>query len=146
MTEKKISEIPMQELIPQRPPFVMVARLTAFDPVVTRTELAIEDDNIFVENGFLTASGVTENIAQTCAARMGYINLMNSQTVKLGFIGAIRNLEIHRLPRAGETIETTIEVREEVFGMTLVDATVYAGSDLIATSEMKIALSGIDAQ
>lgn len=146
MTEKKISEIPMQELIPQRPPFVMVDRLTAFDPVVTRTELAIEDDNIFVENGFLTASGVTENIAQTCAARMGYINLMNSQTVKLGFIGAIRNLEIHRLPRAGETIETTIEVREEVFGMTLVDATVYAGSDLIATSEMKIALSGIDAQ
>lgn len=146
MTEKKISEIPMQELIPQRPPFVMVDRLTAFDPVVTRTELAIGDDNIFVENGFLTASGVTENIAQTCAARMGYINLMNSQTVKLGFIGAIRNLEIHRLPRAGETIETTIEVREEVFGMTLVDAAVYAGSGLIATSEMKIALSDIDAQ
>ena len=146
MSEQNLREIPVAELLPQRPPFVMVDCLTAYSPEVTVTELTVRSDNLFVSDGFLSASGLIENIAQTCAARMGYINRMNRQTVKLGFIGAIRNLEIHRLPAVGERLPTLIRVREEVFGMTLVDATVESDGVLLVESEMKIALSDIDAQ
>lgn len=146
MSEQNLREIPVAELLPQRPPFVMVDSLTAYNPEVTVTELTVRADNLFVSDGFLSASGLIENIAQTCAARMGYINRMNRQTVKLGFIGAIRNLEIHRLPAVGERLSTLIRVREEVFGMTLVDATVESDGVLLVEAEMKIALSDIDAQ
>ena len=140
-----LSSIPMSELLPQREPFVMVSRLVQFDPVVSTTQLDITFDNIFVEEGTLIAAGVIENIAQTCAARIGYINRQSSEGVRLGFIGAIRNLNILRLPKVGETLSTTITV-VEVFGMTLVNAVVKVADEVIAQTEMKIALSDIVAQ
>ena len=41
---------------------------------------------------------------------------------------------------------TTIENLEEVFRMTLVQATVRSDNEVLATAQMKIALSEIDAQ
>jgi hypothetical protein len=76
---------------------------------------------------------------------MGYINkYLLGDKVKLGFIGAIRNLEILRTPCSGETLTTTIEVVEEVFKMTLVNASIKSGDEVIVKAEMKIALSDID--
>ena len=101
-----------------------------------------------VDNGFFTSSGIIENIAQTCAARIGYVNkYILRKGIQLGFIGAIRNLRLHRLPAAGQEIETAIVTVEEVFGMTLVTATVKSGdNDIIAECEMKIAVSEVDSQ
>lgn len=77
---------------------------------------------------------------------MGYINLLDQERVKLGFIGAVKEMRFLRLPAVGETLTTGITVREEVFGMTLVDAEVRSDDKVIATAEMKIALSETDAQ
>lgn len=141
-----VEEIPILELIPQRPPFVMVDRVEAFDHVRTTTSFTVRDECIFVEDGAMTPDGMVENVAQTCAARMGCVNYLNRESVKLGFIGAVRDMSFLRLPRVGETLTTSIIVREEVFRMTLVDAEVRSGDEIIATAEMKIALSEVDAQ
>ena len=94
-----------------------------------------------------TASGIIENIAQTCAARIGYVNkYILKKGIQLGFIGAIRNLKLHRCPKVGETIQTTILTIEEIFGMTLVKAMVCVGDEILAESEMKIALSEMESQ
>lgn len=126
----------------------MVGRLTHFDVEKTVTRTTVKPDNIFVDNGFFTSSGIIENIAQTCAARIGYVNkYILRKGIQLGFIGAIRNLRLHRLPAAGQEIETAIVTVEEVFGMTLVTATVKSGdNDIIAECEMKIAVSEVDSQ
>ncbi|MDR1602772.1 MAG: pseudouridylate synthase [Tannerella sp.] len=140
-------EIDILDILPQRPPFVMIGKLLHVDERVTRTSLLVCDDNIFCEHGQLTESGVIENIAQTCAARMGYINkYVSNDTVKLGFIGSIRNMEIVRLPLTGETLVTQIDVQEEIFRMTLVYATVRVEDELIASSEMKISITDIERQ
>lgn len=137
-----LNKIDIHELLPQQEPFVMVGKLVSFDMEKTVTKTVISDSNLFVEDGTFSAYGVIENIAQTCAARIGYINkYILKKGIRLGFIGAIRNLRIHRLPRVGETIETTVLTLEEVFGMTLVSASVRAGDEVIADSEMKIAVS-----
>ena len=72
-----------------------------------------------------------------------YVNLMNKESVRLGFIGAVRNLTILGTPKIGETIETTITVKEEIFQMTLVDAEIRLNGSVIVNAEMKIALSDI---
>jgi hypothetical protein len=70
---------------------------------------------------------------------MGYINLeRRGGEVRVGFIGSIRNLNLHRLPKVGELLETEIVVQSEIFNMTLVNATVKIGEELIADCEMKI--------
>lgn len=124
----------------------MVDHLVDFDTVITATEFLVREECIFVEDGHLVPGGMVENIAQTCAARMGYINYIDRQHVKLGFIGAVRKMEFRRLPRVGEMLRTTVTVREEVFRMTLVDADIRVGDEVIATTSMKIALSETDAQ
>ena len=142
---QQFEEIDILTLLPQRPPFVMIDKLLYCDKVVTKTDFRVREENIFCDNGRLTESGVIENIAQTCAARMGYINLfVMKDTVKLGFIGAIRNMELHRLPKLDELITTQITVREEIFQMTLVTAQVTVGDEIIASSEMKISITDID--
>jgi predicted hotdog family 3-hydroxylacyl-ACP dehydratase len=140
-----VKTLNIDELLPQRRPFVMIDRLLQCDMVITATQLEVREDNIFFEDGRLSSSGLIENIAQTCAARMGYINkYMLNGKVKLGFIGAIRNMTISRTPCLGEVLTTTIEVVEEVFKMTLVNATIKSGNEVIVQAEMKIALSDID--
>ena len=127
-------------LLPQRPPMVMVDRLLHCDPVVTQTEFTVREDNIMVDGGLMSACGLIENIAQTCAARMGYINLSNGKEVRVGVIGALRDMEIHSLPKVGDRIETRIEVSDEVFEMTLAQAESRCGDTLLASGTIKIAL------
>ena len=140
-------KINIEELLPQKRPFITIDRMTHFDEVVTRTTLRVTADSIFVEGNEFTESGVMENIAQTCAARMGYINkFLMSDKVKLGFVGAIKNLIIEELPQVGDELNTTVEVVSEVFALTLVNAKVEVGEKLVASCEMKISLTDIDSQ
>ena len=146
MTDSELSCIDVLTLLPQRPPFVMIDRLTHFDETVTTTQLTVRSDNLFTEaEGHLNPCALVENIAQTCAARMGYINrYIYRQRVRLGYIGGIKNLQVLRTPRVGEVLTTSIEVLQEVMKLTLVNATVRVGDEVIVTAEMKIALSDIE--
>lgn len=143
---RAIKDIPLNELIPQRPPFVMIDRLLFSDAVYSVTELEVRNDNIFVEDERLTASGLIENIAQTCAARIGYINHNNGDTVKIGVIGSISNLNVTRTPKVGEKLTTTIQLLEEVFNVTMVLASIKIGEEEIVSANMKIALTDIDSK
>ena len=146
MTDSELSRIDVLTLLPQRPPFVMIDRLTHFDETVTTTQLTVRADNLFTEaDGHLNPCALVENIAQTCAARMGYINrYIYRQRVRLGYIGGIKNLQVLRTPRVGELLTTSVEVLQEVMRLTLVNATVRVGDEVIVTAEMKIALSDIE--
>jgi predicted hotdog family 3-hydroxylacyl-ACP dehydratase len=138
-------KIDILDLLPQRPPFVMVDKLLYCDRETTKTALTVREDNIFFDNGVLSESGLIENIAQTCATRMGNINKdAGKGGVKIGFIGAIRNQEIVRLPKAGETLVTQVNTVEEVFQMTLVNATVSINNEIITSCEMKISMTDKD--
>ena len=144
--ENSLETIDVLDLLPQRPPFIMIDRLVFSDEVVTTTKFLVRSDNIFMEGDVLNACALVENIAQTCAARMGYINYVNHEKVRIGFIGSIRNLNILRPVRLGELLTTSIEVKEEVMQLTLVEASVRVGDETVVTAEMKIALSDIVAQ
>lgn len=143
---REIKDIPLKELIPQRPPFVMIDRLMSSDEMYSVTELEVRNNNIFVDNERLTPSGLIENIAQTCAARIGYINLSIGQPVKIGVIGSISNLTISRTPKVGEKLTTTIQLLESVFNVTMVLASIKIGEEEIVTANMKIALTDIDSK
>ena len=135
-------DIPLKELIPQRPPFVMIDKLLSCDTTTTTTALKVREDNIFVVDGRFSAEGLMENIAQTCAARIGYFN----ESMKIGVIGAVTNFEIFQTPKVGDLIKTTIEVLEEMFQITLVKAVVRCCDETMAQANMKISLLNVDAQ
>lgn len=138
----ELEKIDIHELLPQQEPFVMVDTLTFFDEKTTSTKFTVRKDNIFVEDGVLNECAIAENIAQTCAARLGYINkYILKRGIQIGFIGGIKNLTFSETPKVGDILDTTIYVTEQVMEITLVNATVKCCDRIIATAEMKIAMA-----
>lgn len=76
-----------------------------------------------------------ENAAQTCAARAGYAG-----GNKIGYIGAIKQMQVTRLPRVGETLVTEAILVQEVMNISLIDCTARIGDETIATATLKLAI------
>ena len=129
--------------IPQRVPFVMVDKLLFSDGAITISEFLIREDNIFVENDCLKEPGLVENIAQTAAARAGYISQLENKPVALGYIGAIKNLEIFFLPQTGDKLITEITVENQIFDVTLISGKISCNEKEVAKCEMKIFINQI---
>ena len=135
----ELSEIDIHNILLQREPMLLVDRLIHFDDRFTITETSIREGGIFIENGALSAAGMMENIAQTCAARIGYINrYILKKNLKTGYIGAINNYDVSDLPRVDTTITTTAEKIEEALGILLVRAEVKVANKIYAKAEVKM--------
>lgn len=140
-TDSFVRSLDIHTLLPQQEPFVMIGRLEHFDMAHVVTSTKILSNNIFVELDKMTPAGLVENIAQTCAVRIGYINkYILKKGIQIGFIGAVRNLQIHTLPNVNDVIYTEVKVQEEVFGMILVTAIVKTRENECVTAELKIAI------
>lgn len=139
----EFSSIPIKHLIPQRPPFIMVDRVLSCDDTNALTEFTIRDDNILIEDGKLSSIGIIENVAQSCAARMGCVDLMHGEPIKIGYIGDMRNTIIYKLPKCGERINTFVHVVEDFSNLLLAEVTVKNEDFIIATSLIKVAKTDI---
>lgn len=124
--------------IPQRPPFVMIDELVVVDDHSGTTKFKVSAGNIFAINGRLTEPALVENIAQTAAARIGYICSKKNEPVPVGFIGAVQNLHITDLPRVGDELETEIVIKNQVFDVTVITGKVRCGGEVLAQCDMKI--------
>src|SRR5580704_1734385 len=98
----------IHQLIPQRPPFVMVDRLLHANEHQAISSFRVRAENIFVVNGKLLEAGLVENIAQTAAARAGHFSDTQKKIPVIGYIGDIKNLEIAGLPKINDDLETEI--------------------------------------
>lgn len=139
-------DISVTKLIPQRPPFVMVDRVLSCDKKNAVTEFLVREDNIFLDDMKLSTAGVIENMAQSCAARMGYVNMMKGESIKIGYIGDIHDCIVMRLPKCHEIIHTHVQIVEEVFHLTLAYVHMEIEGETVASARMKIALTDIELQ
>jgi predicted hotdog family 3-hydroxylacyl-ACP dehydratase len=139
--DRKMIVVPKEhitEYIPQRNPIVMIDTLNYCEGDVTKTSFEIRNDNIFVKDGILHEPGIIENIAQTAAMKAGYEVKKNGAQPLIGFIGAIKDLVIYKLPEVGDVLETTVTIKMEVMGITLVEGFSVCNGNKIASCEMKI--------
>ena len=131
----------IESFIPQRPPFVMIDSIIYSDEKVTRSAFKVQGDNIFVENGYLKEPALVENIAQTAAARAGYISQTENKPVSLGYIGAIKNLVITGFPKINEEIITEITIENQIFDVSVISGKISCNEQVLAQCEMKIFIS-----
>ena len=133
--------IPIGTILLQEPPFRFVDRLDAFDGGDVVTSFTVPSDGPLVEDGCLTEAGLVENMAQSIAARIGYISVyIDHVPVRIGYLGQVKNLEINCLPRSGEVLATSVRLRQEVFGITMADVRECRGEETVAQAAIKTAL------
>jgi len=128
----------IEQLIPQRPPFVMIDKLLSVTEMSTTTGFGIKANNIFVENGVFKEPGLVENIAQTAAARAGYVSHTENKPVLVGYIGAVNGLQVFALPKTGDELITEITTENQIFDVTLISGKITCNGQLIAQCKMKI--------
>ncbi|HLP22088.1 MAG TPA: hypothetical protein VK174_17360 [Chitinophagales bacterium] len=125
-------------LIPQKPPFVLISTLHTVSESNSVTTFNFDNNHVLCQNGKLTAAGLMENIAQTAAAKMGYECDMLGKKIPVGFIGDVRDFVYTRLPLVGEEIETEIVINNQVFDVSMITGSVKQNGEEIASCKMKI--------
>lgn len=126
----------IQEVLPQRAPILMVDEVWAEDADHAHTQLSVRADNYFLNGETLLEAGIIELIAQSAAAMVGARSI--GEEAHLGYIGELKNIRIMRLPRLQETLCTKVAVVAEANGISLIEASVSVGEEVIAAGMMKV--------
>lgn len=124
--------LPVDELIPQKYPFVFIDKVLEFNESEISTSFEIKPDDILVGENKLQEAGIVENIAQTAAALEGCNAKMNNSEVKIGFIGSVKKLEIHRAAKVGEVLHTKLKIITNAMGVNVAEGEVFVDDELIA--------------
>ncbi len=107
-----IPAIDLKSFLPHRTPILMVDEALSIDDNTVEAIFEIKDDNIFLDNCFMSEIGLIEHAAQTCSAitaKSYFVDERNNsiEGVKVvGFISALKNIQIFTLPALGKTITT----------------------------------------
>ncbi len=125
-------------LLPHRPPFVMIDQISALESGAA-AQFHINTDNVLVRDGLFSESGLIEHMAQ--AAGAGLPRPIDGSAPSVGYIGAIKELRINKLPQVGSQIHTEVKYLNQVMNVHLAHAIVRdASSDTLASCELKIFL------
>ena len=125
-------------LIPQRPPFVMIDQLLTVDEKGAAGRFKISEKNLFLSDGFLAEAALIENIAQTAAARLGYISLNEDKPAPVGYLAAVQNFEVFNLPQLHDEITTEIFIENVIFNVLIISGKILCNNKNIANCNMKI--------
>lgn len=129
------------ELIPQRPPMVLVDRFEGIDAEgVSTTGYTVEPAGLFVAGGRMSECGIIEHMAQSAAARIGWCCRAEGRPVPVGFIGAVSRLELHDLPRTGAHLRTRLRIVQEIGPLSLAEVRTEADGRPLAEGNLKIYL------
>ncbi len=131
----------IKKYIPQREPMIMVDRLLSHEDRKSVSGFQILESNVFVDKDLFTEAGLLENMAQTAALSKGYECTQKGEEPPLGFIGAVKSLRVHQLPKIGSQLRTEINIKHEVLNASIVEAQVFCESQIIASCELKIFLN-----
>jgi hypothetical protein len=58
--------------------------------------------------------------------------------VAVGYIGAVKNLQVFALPAVNDVLTTEVTITETIFNTTVIAGKVWRGTELIASAELKI--------
>jgi 3-hydroxymyristoyl/3-hydroxydecanoyl-(acyl carrier protein) dehydratase len=131
----------VEDLLPQKFPFVMVDKMFSFTETTIVTGLEIKSDNIFYDGGTFREPGLVEHMAQSVALHTGYEFFLSKENAPTGYIGSISGVEIKQLPVMGDQIQTTVTILQEFGGITMVEITTTLNGETIASGQMKTVLA-----
>jgi len=126
---------------------LMVDLIVAMDDENVETVFQIKEDNIFIENGLFSESGLIENAAQTCSAIIAKSYFIDENDVErnvdvLGFISSIKTVKIHSLPETGCEIVTKAALLSSfdtgIYTTCMMSCKSFCGDELLLEGEINL--------
>lgn len=137
--QQHLRSMDIGKLLPQGEAFRMVGTLVFCDGERTVSETLISADNPFcAHDGRFPEAGLLENIAQTCALRMGILSLEKETAPGQGMIAAVRRMDILGEVHVGDMLRTEVVVEAEAFGMLSCRGRVECNCQQICEAELRL--------
>ncbi len=140
---ESIKILPIDRYLPQQRPFILVDKICVGSEKKCVTQFVVYDDCVTVSDGELTEGGLLENLAQTCAAHIGFveIHIRKSNKINIGLVAAVKQCEIHRKVCVGEMLTTEAEEKFVFDNMSSYNVVAKVDDEVIARGEMQVVLS-----
>jgi len=140
-----VTNIDVSNFLPHREPMLMMTSVLEIDDSSVTTKFHITEDCIFLKNGNFSETGLIENAAQAASGVVGQSffekdDLEGAGNKLVGYISAIKKVEIFQLPKVGDTIITKAKLlsRFDTGEVTLcsLEAQTFLAEKLIVSSTM----------
>lgn len=132
------------ELVPHRPPMLLVDRLVAEDGRGGTVTATITAGPLTGPDGSLEEVGLVELLAQGYAALQGYLDRRDGKPVQMGFLVGVRKVEVFTPPRTNDMVEIHLRPQAIVESFAVVDGEVRRGDELLASGNFKVWISPPD--
>ena len=141
--------ISIHKYLPHRPPMQMVDTIIDISNTHVVTEFEVKSTCIFVEEGKFAEVGLIENMAQTCSAIVGQFlfGIEDTSNYVIGYISAIKKLELFALPKVQEVVRTEAELLSrfdtDEYYICSMRCNAFVGDILMATAEMNLVIKNL---
>lgn len=136
--EKTGRPLPAQDLVPHRPPMLLIDRLLEGNEQGGVAETVIRPDHLFLQGGRLHPAALMEILAQSFAAVKGYTDRKQGKKPAEGFLVGVRNLKVYASPQVGDRLSVTINRAGETDEFTWAEGTVQRGTELLAEGTVMV--------
>lgn len=142
-------ELDIKKFLPHRSPFLMVEHVLTIDDEHVSTSFKIKPECIFNEDGLFNEAGMIENAAQTCSSIVGksYFDeddLEGNSTKLIGFISAIKKINIQSCAKVGATIITKAYIKSRLntdqFTMCSIDCFITEDNKELLSCEINLVI------
>lgn len=130
---------PITELIPHRPPMVLLDEVIACEPGRVSCRATLQPDCVFAEEGFVHPAALIELVAQVCAAYVKLLPGESGGSPRLGLIMGSReaSFEVERLA-VGDILTITAHKQYGESQLASFVGTVMRGAELCATIQLSV--------
>lgn len=139
--------------LPQRREFVMVDQVLTHGEADAVVQFIVRPDNLLLDDGQLTAAGIIENMAQSCASTMRCISVNNEALQglqhdamsRIWTIGDIKQVKILRYPRCNEVLDTHVRIVLNMYPLMMTAVETRIGDEIVATARITLAMTAQEA-
>lgn len=134
----KVNKEQIGSFIPQRAPFIMIDNLIEAAPNRFETDFLILPNNIFLDGAVLREFALIENIAQSSAAGICFLNRSSATPLTDGLMGGISRLQLYDLPNIYDRIYTIVNLLQQLGNMYLLRGETYVNGRKLMECEVKL--------
>ncbi len=132
--------IDVLELIPHRPPMVMIDRLVRCDAASAEATKTFREGEYGVGGGRVEDSLLVECVAQTVAAMQGYAHKQQGGRPSQGMLVGIDDFSVHAAASAGVPLTIEVSITHTVGQFRIVSGSVTQQGKLVAQGQVKVFL------
>jgi len=131
--------VPIERLLPQRPPLLLLDRLLSCTPSEGTADTLISPGNLFrLPDDTIHAAALFELMAQAYAAVQGFQNTLMGKPVSIGYLAGITRAVVHGAARVGDRLLVMVRQTAIVPPFVRAEARIVREGETLAEGELTL--------